>query len=66
MYIVFAYHLRHVHNLIVVQKGVGYNNIVEKIATQVMSVNVREKLNQTNTKYKEVIDEHYCVKVFKE
>jgi hypothetical protein len=51
---------------VVVQKGVGFSVVVEKMVMDVQATmeEVKHKLMKTNTKYKKVVDRHCHTKEF--
>jgi len=50
---------------VVVQKGVGFSVVVEKMVIDVATVEeVKHKLMKTNTRYKKVVDRHCHTKEF--
>jgi hypothetical protein len=50
---------------VLVQKGVGFSVVVEKMVIDVATVEeVKHKLMKTNTRYKKVVDRHCHTKEF--
>jgi hypothetical protein len=52
---------------VLVQKGVGFSVVVEKMVMDVQATmeEVKHKLMKTNTKYKKVVDRHCHTKEFR-